>query len=143
MKRLFLVFALALGVCLFSAVDSFASKLVAEVSISDQTMTVSKGGKVLYNWRVSTGREGYETPVGRYRPTRMYRLWHSKTYDNTPMPHSVFFHAGYAIHASNAVKSLGRPASHGCVRLKPANAAKFYDMVEKAGRKNTRIIVQY
>ncbi|GAB1582345.1 L,D-transpeptidase [Phyllobacterium phragmitis] len=143
MKRIFLVFALALGVCLLSAVDSLASKLVAEVSIADQTMTVSKGGRVLYNWRVSTGREGFETPTGRYRPTRMYRMWHSKQYDGTPMPYAVFFHHGYAIHATDAVKRLGRPASHGCVRLKSANAAKFYDMVRKAGPKNTRIIVRY
>ncbi|MBB2970975.1 MULTISPECIES: L,D-transpeptidase [Phyllobacteriaceae] len=120
-----------------------ASKLVAEVSIADQTMTVSKGGRVLYNWRVSTGREGFETPTGRYRPTRMYRMWHSKQYDGTPMPYAVFFHHGYAIHATDAVKRLGRPASHGCVRLKSANAAKFYDMVRKAGPKNTRIIVRY
>ncbi|KXF76933.1 hypothetical protein ATN84_13100 [Paramesorhizobium deserti] len=143
MRRIFLVFILALGVCLLSAVDGFAANLVARVNITDQTMTVSKGGRVLYNWRVSTGRQGYETPTGSYRPTRMYSMWYSKKYDNTPMPHAIFFRGGYAIHATSATKRLGRPASHGCVRLSPANAAKLYRLVQQAGPKNTRIVVRY
>jgi len=143
MKRIFLVFALALGVCLLSAVDGLASNLVAHVNISDQTMTVSKSGRVLYNWRVSTGREGYETPTGTYRPKRMYSIWYSKKYDDTPMPHAIFFRGGYAIHATHATRRLGRPASHGCVRLSPANAEKLYKLVRKVGPKNTRIVIQY
>ncbi|WP_342588339.1 L,D-transpeptidase [Phyllobacterium phragmitis] len=113
------------------------------MNITDQTMTVSKNGRVLYNWRVSTGRNGFETPTGSYRPKRMYTMWYSKKYDNTPMPHAIFFRGGYAVHATNATKRLGRPASHGCVRLNPANAAKLYGMVRKAGPKNTRIVVVY
>ncbi|PRD45074.1 hypothetical protein C5748_02275 [Phyllobacterium phragmitis] len=143
MKKIFLIFSLAMGVCLLSSAEGFASKLVAKVNITDQTMTVSKNGRVLYNWRVSTGRNGFETPTGSYRPKRMYTMWYSKKYDNTPMPHAIFFRGGYAVHATNATKRLGRPASHGCVRLNPANAAKLYGMVRKAGPKNTRIVVVY
>jgi lipoprotein-anchoring transpeptidase ErfK/SrfK len=51
----------------------------------------------------------------------------------------VFFSGGYAVHATNAVKHLGQPASHGGVRLHPDNAADFYELVETFGPANTRI----
>jgi lipoprotein-anchoring transpeptidase ErfK/SrfK len=114
---------------------------MALVDISTQTMTVSEYGHVVYRWKVSTARRGYYTPRGTYRPTRLSRMWYSKKYDNSPMPHSVFFHGGYAIHGTYSVRSLGRPASHGCIRLHPANAATFYGLVREAGFGNTRIVV--
>jgi lipoprotein-anchoring transpeptidase ErfK/SrfK len=57
------------------------------------------------------------------------------------MPNSIFFLGGYAIHGTNAVGKLGRPVSHGCVRLAPGNAAKLFSMVKKYGSGNTRIVV--
>ena len=81
-------------------------------------MTVSKHGRVIYSWPVSTARKGYVTPRGNYRPTRLHQMWYSRKYDMSPMPYSVFFRGGYAIHGTGYVKQLGRPASHGCVRLR-------------------------
>jgi hypothetical protein len=49
------------------------------------------------------------------------------------MPHSIFFYGQYAIHGTNAVGRLGRPASHGCVRISPANAAMLFAMVRRQG----------
>ena len=72
----------------------------------------------------------------------MHTMWYSRKYDNSPMPHSIFFHGGYAIHGTDAVKSLGRPASHGCVRLHPRNARRLYNLVKAHGAGNTRIVVQ-
>ena len=69
-------------------------------------------------------------------------MWYSKKYDDAPMPHAVFFRDGAAIHATQATGSLGRPASHGCVRLAPGHAETFYKLVQKHGLKQTRIIVQ-
>jgi lipoprotein-anchoring transpeptidase ErfK/SrfK len=57
------------------------------------------------------------------------------------MPHSVFFHGGYAIHGTYETRNLGLPVSHGCVRLHPQDAATFFAMVQEAGLANTRIIV--
>jgi lipoprotein-anchoring transpeptidase ErfK/SrfK len=94
-----------------------------------------------YTWAVSTARKGYRTPVGSFRPQRLERMWYSRKYDMSPMPHSVFFRGGYAIHGTNYVKSLGRPASHGCVRLAPGNAAALYSLVRKHGMGGTRIII--
>jgi len=57
------------------------------------------------------------------------------------MPHSIFFLGGYAIHATYYINQLGRPASHGCIRLHPQNAAKLYSLVQKHGMKSTRITI--
>ena len=119
-----------------------AAKLVAKIDLSSQVMTVIKNGRVIHQWPVSTGRKPYRTPVGSYRPTRMHVYWESRKYDRSPMPHSIFFKGGYAIHGTNYVKSLGRVASHGCVRLHPANAKELFNLVNASGRSNTRIIVQ-
>jgi lipoprotein-anchoring transpeptidase ErfK/SrfK len=104
-------------------------------------MTVLQYGRVVYSWPVSTARRGYVTPPGSYRPIRLNRMWYSRKYEMSPMPFSVFFRGGYAIHGTYYVKNLGRPASHGCVRLHPTNAATFYSMVKDVGPGNTRIYV--
>ncbi len=125
----------------WGAAHAAGERLVATISLSTQTMQVSVDGQPAYDWRVSTGRKGYVTPTGSFKPTRMHRMWYSRKYDNAPMPHSVFFHGGYAVHATDAVKHLGRPASHGCIRLHPAAAADFYALVKAYGRGNTRIVI--
>ena len=95
-----------------------------------QTMTVNSDyGN--YRWAVSTARPGYSTPSGTFRPYSLQPMHYSKKYDNSPMPNSIFFSGGYAIHATPHVGNLGRPASHGCVRLHPANAKTLYDIVSK------------
>ncbi len=124
-----------------AAAPALADNLVARVSVSSQTMTVSKEGRVIHTWKVSTARRGFSTPRGSWRPTRMHRMWYSRKYEMSPMPYSVFFRGGYAIHGTGYVKQLGRPASHGCVRLATANAAQFYSLVREMGPGNTRIIV--
>ncbi|WP_269929641.1 L,D-transpeptidase [Aminobacter sp. HY435] len=121
--------------------QAFADVLVARVSLATQTMTVSMDGRVIHQWPVSTARRGYVTPRGSWRPKRLHRMWYSQKYDNSPMPYSVFYNGGYAIHGTGAVRQLGRPASHGCVRLQTGNAARFYSLVREVGAKNTRIVV--
>lgn len=118
-----------------------ASQLVARVSISQQTMEVLVDGRAEFEWKVSTAGKGYVTPTGSFKPTRMHEMWYSRKYDNAPMPHSVFFHGGYAVHATDQVKRLGKPASHGCVRLHPSAAADFYQLVETFGPSNTSIVI--
>jgi lipoprotein-anchoring transpeptidase ErfK/SrfK len=104
-------------------------------------MTVTNGGRVVHVWRVSTARSGYSTPRGSFRPQRMSPMWYSRKYDNSPMPYSVFFRGGYAIHGTGAVKRLGTPASHGCVRLHTSNAATLYSMIKQVGARNARIVI--
>ncbi len=115
--------------------------VVARIDVSSQTMSVTVNGFPYAYWRVSTARKGYYTPRGAFGVTRMARVYYSKKYDNSPMPNSVFFLGGNAIHGTNHVGSLGRPASHGCVRLHPSNAARLYALVQQYGPRRTRIVV--
>ncbi|MEM7302242.1 MAG: L,D-transpeptidase [Pseudomonadota bacterium] len=119
------------------------AKVEARIDISSQRMNVYERGRLRYSWKISTARRGYRTPVGNFRPTRMHKMWHSRKYNMSPMPHSIFFYGGYAIHGTNAIKRLGRPASHGCIRLHPANARKLYSMVRRNGARNARIRIRY
>ncbi|MCA3556116.1 MAG: L,D-transpeptidase [Aestuariivirga sp.] len=111
------------------------------IDISDQTMTVDVDGWAYGRWRVSTARKGYHTPAGSWRPFMLKEMHYSRKYDNSPMPYSIFFLGGYAIHATNDTRLLGRPASHGCVRLHPRHAAKLYALVKKHGLRATRITI--
>jgi len=111
------------------------------VDISSQSMVVDVDGRTYGRWKVSTAREGYYTPRGAWRPFMLKEMHYSRKYDNSPMPHSIFFLGGYAIHATNYTKYLGRPASHGCIRLHPRNAAKLYALVQKHGLRATRITI--
>jgi lipoprotein-anchoring transpeptidase ErfK/SrfK len=132
--------ALAAAVVGLSAGAARANVLVA-IDKSTQQMSVSVDGVPRYRWVVSTGRAGYGTPSGTYRPQRLERTWFSKEYYNSPMPYSIFFHGGYAIHGSYEIHRLGGPASHGCVRLHPANAATLFALVKQRGMSDTTILV--
>jgi lipoprotein-anchoring transpeptidase ErfK/SrfK len=117
-------------------------KPVIQINIdkSKQRMTVSLDGVEMFDWPVSTGRAGYSTPSGSYTATSMNEIWYSRQWDNAPMPHSIFFMKdGHAIHASNDVRNLGKPASHGCVRISPENATTLYALVLKSGLENTHV----
>jgi len=103
-------------------------------------MSVLVDGTSRYVWKVSTGAKQHTTPSGVYKPQWLARKWRSKKYGNAPMPHSIFFHEGYAIHGTTELARLGKIASHGCVRLHPDNAAKLYDLVQKQ-MANTRVVI--
>ena len=132
---------LAAALALLSAAPACAKMLIA-IDQSTQHMTVSVDGEVRYSWPVSTGRAGYSTPNGTFRPNRMEISHFSQVFDNAPMPHSIFFtQAGHAIHGSLEVRHLGSAASHGCVRLSPANATTLYALVKAEGMGNTTVTI--
>ena len=117
-----------------------ASRIAIEIDKRTQRMIVVVDGEKRATYRVSTGKEGHETPRGTFRVLLMKEMHYSRKYDNAPMPFSIFFtNNGHAIHATNAVGRLGRPASHGCVRLSPKDARALYELVESTGARNTSI----
>jgi len=116
-----------------------ANGVHVKVDVGEQMMEVYVDGELQHRWRVSTGRSGFETPGGVYRPQRLEREWYSKQYDDAPMPHAVFFHNGYAIHGTYDKRHLGQQASHGCIRLHPEHAEELFDLVEEHGASRTRI----
>ena len=118
-------------------------RLIITVNKVSQKMTVELDGDQLYKWPVSTGAPGYDTPSGTFRPFRMEKEHFSKEWDDAPMPYSIFFTGdGHALHGSYHVKSLGRRASHGCVRILPENAAILFALVQKTGMSNTRVVIK-
>ena len=124
-----------------AAEDPPMPAVVARIDLSEQTMTVYVAEKLAHVFKVSTGRRGYTTPTGQWTAKWLSPRHRSKKYHNAPMPWSVFFHGGYAVHGTTDVRRLGRPASHGCVRLLPANAKIFYKLVQENGKENTLISV--
>ena len=138
--------SLALGACLalLGAALPGAARATLLISIdkSAQRMSVVVDGRQVYSWPVSTGRAGYSTPAGSFKPFRMEADHYSKEWDDAPMPHSIFFtRVGHAIHGSYDVRRLGSPASHGCVRLAPGNAARLFALVRQEGLEQTRIVL--
>lgn len=127
-------FAFVLFLCLASLAPAAAlARVDIQVDLASQTMRVTTPGGGAYRWAISSGRTGFRTPTGVYGAQRLARMHYSSKYDDAPMPHSIFFRGGYAIHATSSVGLLGRPASHGCIRLSPANAAQLFAMVKQHG----------
>ncbi len=133
---------LATGLALAALTTNAFASVVAQIDISSQTMRVYVDGELRHVWPVSTARRGYRTPIGVYRPTSLSPFHRSSKYNWSPMPHSIFFHGGYAIHGSYEVRSLGGPASHGCIRLHPANARELFQIVSYFGPGDTRIVIR-
>ena len=121
-----------------------AASAAVQITIdkSTQQMIVERDGRPLYQWPVSTGRAGFDTPSGKFRAFRMEKDHFSKEWDDAPMPFSIFFtEKGHAIHGYLDTKNIGRPASHGCVRLTPANAEKLFALVQEDGVLNTTVVL--
>ena len=115
--------------------------VIAKINLSTQRLEVIVGGSSKHSWAISSGREGFELPRGTFRAQWTAKMWFSRKYDMAPMPHAVFFKDGVAIHATSSTGMLGQPASHGCIRLAPANAALFYSLVQKHGVQNVQVQV--
>jgi lipoprotein-anchoring transpeptidase ErfK/SrfK len=140
-RRATLRASLVAGALLSLGAPGARANVLISVDKTTQQMSISVDGVPRYRWTVSTGRAGYGTPNGTYQPQRMEKTWFSKEYYNSPMPHSIFFHGGYAIHGSYEIHHLGGPASHGCIRLHPANAATLFALVKQKGMSDTIIVV--
>lgn len=141
MKRL-LPFVYGMTLACLLPLAAAAAPLVAKVDISTQTMTVIYNGQVAYQWPVSTARSGKYTPRGAWSAKWLSRNHKSSLYNNAPMPFSIFFNGNYAIHGTNQISRLGRPASAGCVRLHPEHAAVLFSLTQQVGKQNMRVVIQ-
>jgi hypothetical protein len=122
---------LAMICCAFWMTSAQATVQV-RIDLTHQSMNVTSNSGS-YTWPVSTARSGYVTPNGTFAPYSLQRMHYSKKYHMSPMPYSIFFAGGYAIHGTYSVAQLGRPASHGCIRLSPGHAQQLYQMVQAEG----------
>jgi hypothetical protein len=133
---------MALAIFIAAPAVPATASVVVTIDKSTQRMKVEVDGVLRWIWPVSTGQLAYDTPNGRYTAFRMEADHFSKEWDDAPMPSSIFFSPkGHAIHGYLNTRRIGTPASHGCVRLEPANAARLYELVEQQGLPNTKVVV--
>jgi hypothetical protein len=137
-SALLLLFAFAMAGL---SADQALAEIVVRIELTRQRMDVAVDGIPYATWPVSTARRGYRTPEGTYTPYWLDRMHYSKLYDYTPMPYSIFFLRGYAIHGTTEIRSLGRAVSHGCVRLRTSNAKLLFELVSGHGLHNTSITI--
>ena len=142
MRHLLICLSIACGLLAASAAPSSAATLIAKVSLSTQTMTVIHHGKTKYEWKVSTARAGKVTPAGSWTAKQLKRYHWSSRYGRAAMPYSIFYSGNFAVHGTNSVSKLGAPASAGCIRLSRGHAATLFAMAQRAGLRNTLIVVE-
>jgi lipoprotein-anchoring transpeptidase ErfK/SrfK len=104
------------------------------VSVGQQMLWAYKGDKVVLSSYVSTGRAGFDTPVGSYAvltklPSQTMEGVIGGEYYNVPdVPWVLYFtNSGHALHGTYWHNSFGTPMSHGCVNLPLDVAAWLYD----------------
>ena len=130
------------AVCCLSLAAPASASILITIDKSSQQMSVAIDGAQRYVWPVSTGRPGYDTPSGTYKPNRLDADHYSQEWDNAPMPHAIFFDLdGHAIHGFFDVKHLGIAVSHGCVRLSPDHAQTLFNLVKAEGMGETKVVV--
>ena len=140
-NRLIAVLTAAISLVLVLGQPARADLLI-KIDKTAQRMTVTVDGKHLYDWPVSTGGGGYDTPSGSFKPFRMEIDHRSEEWDDAPMPYSIFFtKIGHAIHGTNEQRNLGRPVSHGCIRLSVKNAAALWELVKQQKMANTTVVL--
>lgn len=141
-SNFFLMFLVLLVSLSLQPVNTALAEVMVKVDISKQQMRVYVNGKRKYVWRVSTGKKGWRTPTGNFQPYKMYKNYYEKRWDSN-LPYLVMIHAarGIGIHGTNQSSKLGRPASHGCIRLSVGNAAKFYRLVQRYGLSKSQVTI--
>jgi hypothetical protein len=98
------------------------------IVLDRQFLGAYERGRLASSYPISSGKEGHETPTGRFRVTRKDADHASSRYPEPdggwPMPWALrFYRSEYWIHGGDLV---GHPASHGCVRLFPADAEALF-----------------
>ena len=140
MRRFFSAMMAVLAVLTVSFATPASAGVDIRVNLASQTLTATTPDGVQRKWAISSGRKGYPTIRGTYRPYALKTYHWSRKYQGA-MPHSIFFKGGFAIHGTSAVGRLGAPASHGCIRLAPGNARELFRLVKQHGQGSTRIAI--
>jgi lipoprotein-anchoring transpeptidase ErfK/SrfK len=109
------------------------------VSVPDRKLAVTEGGAVLRVFPVAVGSDQTPSPTGSYeiakrleRPTFYHPGQVIPPGENNPLgPRWIGLNVkGYGIHGTNVPSSVGKAASHGCIRLRNRDVVQLYAMVE-------------
>jgi lipoprotein-anchoring transpeptidase ErfK/SrfK len=146
------LFAVALVFGAYKAYGAYDATPPAQldVDLSDRVLKVLQDGKVIKTYDVAVGRPSYPTPPGSYKTGEIQ--WNpswtppdddwakNKTYQPPGSPKNplrgvkIYFRApAYYIHGTDEPQSIGEAASHGCIRMKEADAVKLAKWIEQVG----------
>jgi len=121
------------------------------VSLEDRKLALVENGQVVKTYSVAVGKPSTPSPVGEFTIERRVM---NPTYRHdgrvvAPGPHNPvgdrwmgLSKAGYGIHGTNEPNSIGKAASHGCIRMGKADIEDLYsrvdvgDQVEIVGQRN-------
>ena len=120
------------------AISRPRTQRVVLVSIPDRRLAVLEDGNVLAYFSVAVGAEASPSPTGEFEIVN--RVSNPAYYhDGVVMEASEQSPVGtrwiglnlkgYGIHGTNAPKSIGRAASHGCIRLRNRDVERLYAML--------------
>ncbi len=137
----FFALTFVLFMTLLGFTNTASAAVEARVNIASQRMEVLVDGVRAGEYTVSTGKRGHRTPTGVFVPQRMHKTYYSHKYHNSPMPNSIFIVGGIALHGTNDIRHLGKPASHGCIRLHPRDAAALFGLVREHGMTNAKVVI--
>jgi lipoprotein-anchoring transpeptidase ErfK/SrfK len=166
MNRLFQFALLGVALCALNACSTMTEMVEANmpnrqtgspsivISLHAQEAYLYRGKVLVASSRISSGREGHRTPIGRFRvirkdiahtsslygdyvsasgqvvvanvDTRRGRKPPGTHYEGAPMPFFLEFSPGYGLHQGYLP---GEPASHGCIRLPYWKARQFFQVV--------------
>ncbi len=106
--------------------------LVIAISIERQTLKVYDANGFFAETPISTGMKGHPTPMGVFSIIQKHKLHHSNIYSGAPMPFMQrITWSGIAMHAGALP---GYPASHGCIRMPMAFAARMWNWTKMGAR---------
>ena len=101
------------------------------ISLGQQRLYAYRGGELIGASTISSGRKGYESPIGRFQILEKKKFHRSNRYDDAPMPFMQRLNwYGIALHAGEIP---GYPASHGCIRLPTKFAQALFGVTERGG----------
>lgn len=138
MKRTNLITrAMMLGLAGVALAQS-APKRVIVVSLEDRKLAVVEDGQVKEIFSVAVGKRSTPSPVGTFTIERRVAnpVYHHDGKTVEPGPHNpvgtrwmALSIRGYGIHGTNVPSSIGKAASHGCIRMGKADVEQLYSMV--------------
>lgn len=128
---------LAFGLCLISAQAESTQRIV--VSIPDCRLKLLKDGQI-GSWDIAVGKpstpspEGTMTVINRVKNPTWFGPNGKVIGPGAANPVGTRWVGlsmkGYGIHGTNEPGSIGKAASHGCIRMRNSDVEQFFDLVE-------------
>jgi hypothetical protein len=121
-----------------AATPASEPKRVIVVSLEDRKLALVEDGQTKKIYTVAVGKPSTPSPEGTFTIERRAKnpIYHHEGKTVLPGPHNPvgtrwmgLSIRGYGIHGTNEPSSIGKAASHGCIRMAKADLEEFYELV--------------